>query len=579
MDSCTVHDGCAVLFRGYLADPISVASCWDLPAVSESAVIARAFRKWSRDLQGKVDGEYAAVIHDPAARNALLTHDALGMVPLFYTERADGLAFSTDLTELIDANNCEALDDEYLADFLAIGFITSERTPYRTIKRLLPGQSLWWSEGVLRVITTWRPDAAPNQHCGQIDYEEAFRAELQAAVRSAAHPTGKTWVSLSGGLDSSSITCVAADLDVPGLAAYSIISPYFPDSDETRWMQPVVERCGIPWHKVDAETILPFSRLPISFIGEPTQAVLDEAELSTRDALLTENCVDVLMTGHGGDGVLGASPGMIPPHLADPLFNLDPLAAIRALRNWQRESKEQRPFAFWVARALLQPMADHLRGRRIMGVDRSNLPPWLRRDYVERSHLHLRGSRRVALACRTPSAQAYWDGVWICALALATNSPRRWPFQLRNPLLSRRLVEFMANVPRDQVLQPRCDRYLQRRALKGILPEIVRRRASKAGGTRWFVEGLRRSPEWRDYLSDDPMLAQHGIADANLWRQAVRQASVGQTHGDKLFIAAIALEVWFKQLRDFACRFSGGHADLTMLKATGMADRVKLSGL
>jgi asparagine synthase (glutamine-hydrolysing) len=124
-------------------------------------------------------------------------------------------------------------------------------------------------------------------------------------------------------------------------------------------------------------------------------------------------------------------------------------------------------------------------------------------------------------------------------------------YEVRFPLLYRPLVEFMSAIPWEQKMRPRCDRYLQRRALKGVLPEVVRRRASKARGTWSLVEGLRRSKEWVQYLCDSPLMAEHGLADAEEWRQAVRQAAVGQTHGDMYFMAGVAVEAWLKGLKSW----------------------------
>jgi len=120
--------------------------------------------------------------------------------------------------------------------------------------------------------------------------------------------------------------------------------------------------------------------------------------------------------------------------------------------------------------------------------------------------------------------------------------------EVRSPLLYRPLVEFMYSIPWGQKLRPRCDRYLQRRALKGVLPEAVRRRGTKASGSAALIEGLRRSKDWIPYLCDTPLMAEAGIADADEWRRSVRQAAVGQTHGDCYFLAGVAVETWLRGL-------------------------------
>jgi len=544
------HLGCEVVVRGHLAGRAALRSRFGLSAAggaSDAALIAHAFRTWGADLQAHVLGEYAAVVWDTRAKTGLLTHDALGLQALFYARRAGGVAFATELVELIDAETSALLDEEYVADYLACGSITGERTPYPSIRRLLPGQSLWWSGDELRAMRTWNlADVAPLRCRDDAEYEERFRALLEAGVHAALDTSGRAGIALSGGLDSSTVACVAAAAGYD-IAAYSTICPRWPEVDERRWMREVVDRYALPWHTHDIEAALPFSRLPTEFLGEPTSSVIDEERTRIHYESVASHGVTVMLTGDGGDTVLCTSPGTRPVHLADPLFDGDPLRAIRAAADWKRHSPEIRSLTYWLLRGLVDPAADHLRGNRIRA-ERVQFPVWFASGYAAGMELERRARRRIAPACRRPGNQAVWDDLYAGSLALTTLPRGRMPYDVRTPLLYRPLVEFMWSIPWEQKLRPRCDRYLQRRALAGVLPEPIRRRASKAGGTAPFVDGLGRSRDWIAYLTDSPMMAERGIVDAARWRHAVAQASVGQTNSDRYFFAGVAVEVWLKQL-------------------------------
>jgi asparagine synthase (glutamine-hydrolysing) len=544
--------GCQVLVSGYIADRDDLRHVFSSDAAfqpSNAELLAHAFRKWGPQLPAHVIGEYAAVVWDVRANTALLTHDSLSLAQLFYAPRSEGLAFATHVADLVDDAAAGQLDDEYLADFLARGFITGERTPYRSIRRILPGQSLWWSEGRLRPVRSWNLADVPSRRYGNdAEYEEQFRALLGAGVRASLAGPGPTFISLSGGLDSSSIACAAAGAS--DLAAYSVICPDWPDTDEQPWMQAVVEHCHMAWHKVDVDEILPFSTLPAGFHGEPSQIAMNEKQLRFQDDLLRSMDSTVMLTGNGGNTLLGANPGEIPVHLVDALFDGKPIAAFRALRGWRDKSNERRSYSYWLSRALMVPALEHLRGRKVSGADRRlSFPPWLKRDYAQKMHLEERARSRIAPACRNPGRQQLWDSLWTLALAMTSIQQRRMSFDIRAPLMYRPLVEFMSGIPWEQKLRPRCDRYLQRRALKGVLPELVRRRATKGSGNPALVEGLRRSSDWFDYLCDKPLMAERGIVEAAQWRDAVRQASVGQTNDDRFFLGGVAVESWLKQLK------------------------------
>lgn len=549
------HLGCRVLLHGRIADRALLARDLGVERAErpgDAELVARAYRKWGRGLQARVLGEYAAAVFDERAGSGLVTHDALGVAPLFYADRPEGFAFSTRLVDLLDGAARGKLDHEYLADYLAAGQVLSDRTPYQGIKRLLPGMSAEWRGGRVSHVRTWNLADTPPVRCRDNgEYEERFRGLLSAAVRSALDDTrGAAWVSLSGGLDSSTVACVAAR-EGATLGAFSLVLSNFAEADERHWMRAVVDQYGLPWHPVEVETVLPFTRLPDAFMGEPTSTVIDAEYRRVTNELLTSHGVTAMLTGHAGDAVLAAWPGPIPTHLSDPLFSGRPLAALRAVAAWKAGSTEPRSWSYWILRAVLAPALSHLRGRQVRTAPRLPLSPWVSPGWAKEMRLSDRAGRSVAPRCRHPGRQMLWDTLWSDSLSMATQSVRPVNYETRFPLLYRPLVEFMSAIPWEQKVRPRCDRYLQRRALKGILPEAVRRRASKARGTWPLVEGLRRSKDWVPYLCDSPMMAELGLADAEKWRRAVRQATVGQTHGDMFFMAGVAVEAWLKGLKSW----------------------------
>lgn len=526
---------------------------------ADAILIAHAWRQWGEQFPCHVLGEYAAVLYDPFADRAFLSHDSMGMAPLYYSEadssQGKDISFAThlaDLLTLLGDRSAARLDQEYLADFLARGYVATARTPFLDIRRLMQGCGLVWTAGRgVREARHWNlADIQPLALHDNREYEERFRELLTEGVRGAIDGAGVVWTHLSGGLDSSSIACIAAELQAPGLAAWSVYCPSFTQADERKWMREVVDKYRLPWHLTDAEELLPFSSPPGRFLGEPTISVIHEGLSSANNRLYASHDVEVTLSGHGGDAVLGAFPGPEVVDLADPLFRGDLLSSLRGVRHWRRESTERRSYLYWLTHCLAKPALQHLRGRAITTASRLPLQPWFQPEYVQRMHLNRRQQQRYAPRCLTPGRQQLADSLLIAALQTSLDAQRERSFRVRNPLMSRRLVEFMCAVPFEQKMRPRCDRYLQRCALKGILPEPIRRRAGKGTGTTTFVEGLSRSPEWIDYLTHDSRLAAYGIADAGLWELAVQQASVGQTNGDQFFHAGLAVEVWLHQLEE-----------------------------
>jgi asparagine synthase (glutamine-hydrolysing) len=553
------HLGCRVLFQGSIANRSELVRRLGIAGdQSNTVVLATAYRTFGIDLPVHVLGEYAAVIHAPASGQALLTHDSMGLAPLYIYECQEGLFFATHLIDMLDATANFLLDEEYLADYIALGVITSERTPFLGIRRLMPGRSLRWSNGRLSETVHWSLAAAPSLSFDSEEAtEERFRQLLEAAVRGAMVESNSVWTHLSGGLDSSSVACMAAKLGAPRLAAYSAYAPNLPRADERRWMREVIDCWGMPWYSHNIETTLPFAEPPGAFLGEPAVSVISEAQSRSEDELFSAHGVETMLTGYGGDDVLGAFQGPVPMHLADPLFACRPLAALRGIEAWRVQSGERRSRSYWILRGLAEPAFRHALGLSVSATTLLPLQGWISWDYARKMRLEKRRSPLLAPRCRTPSLQQLADNLLIASLQMSLAKQRRPSgASLRSPLMYRPLVEFMAGLPADQHLQPRCDRFLQRRALKGILPEAIRRRAGKGVGSAPIVEGLARSPEWVDYLTKDSRMANLGIADPANWKQSVRQASLGQTHGDQFFLAGVAVEVWLRQLEEHKRRRS-----------------------
>ncbi|WP_439534916.1 asparagine synthase-related protein [Polymorphobacter sp.] len=550
--------GCAILATGHIAHRAALRRTLGLPATaSDAEIFAHGWHRWRAELPRHILGEWALALHDPARAEALLAHDSLGTTPLYHAPAAGnapttGLRFATHLPALLDPQ--PPLDPDYIADYLANGFIASARTPFQTITRLLPGTSLHLAGDRLRAVRHWAVPDTPADP--EPDPRARFRALLEDAVTAATDGATTVWTDLSGGLDSSSIASIAArlgapDLAAPGLAAWSVYFPGHGFADERRFMQAVVDHHALPWHQLDASHHLPFAAPPAPFIGEPTITAINAALIDETRARQDAAGVDAVLNGHGGDLVLGAFSGPVPAELADPLFTGNLAATWRGLRAWHQGAPERRSRSFWLRYGLLAPVLQHLRGQAIAPAALP-LQPWITADYARHAHLDARRRARLTDRRRTPGHQRLADGLHIAALQLARDRQRQPTFRSRSPLLHRPLVEFMAGLPFDQRTRPGCDRYLQRHALKGILPDPVRRRAGKGIATPSFAEGLSRAPEWVDWLATDSRLARLGIADPALWTHALRQAAVGQTHGDQYLHAGIALEIWLRQLEPHA---------------------------
>jgi asparagine synthase (glutamine-hydrolysing) len=549
-----VHDGCRVFSRGYIANVAALTAeaarrNETLADSSPAALFAKAYRWWCEALPSHVLGEYAVAVFDEPASKLLLTHDSLGLVPLFYFEEPGTFAFASHLEDLVPLAETDDLDPEYIADFLATGQALGARTPYRRIRRLLPGHSLLFNNHRIRVRKTWdMARIAPATLRNDEEYAERFLALLAEGVRAALQGDGKVWCELSGGLDSSSLFSIAARTGRAELEAISFVSTSCRHGDEREWMNAVLAEHPLPWHTLDVDETRPFSELPGHFCAEPCPSLIGAALLRRYLGVAESHGVRVILCGVGGDQVC-AGDRPRPYHLADSLpLHLPRL--LSSLRRWRASDAEERSLMYVVLANVLRPSARYWRRRSLTVSAAGRVPPWIHPDYRRQMGLDRRNTASVVPRCRSVGQQYLAERIGRVGFAPTLAwEPSAASIEIRKPFLYRPLVEFMLAIPSEQIFQPGQDRALQRRALTDILPERIRQRMDKTSLVEAYFEGLRNGT-WTEMLSRGPCLVKRGYVDSRLWGEAVDRARYGRMPSMKLFIAAAVLELWLRQLED-----------------------------
>jgi asparagine synthase (glutamine-hydrolysing) len=118
--------------------------------------------------------------------------------------------------------------------------------------------------------------------------------------------------------------------------------------------------------------------------------------------------------------------------------------------------------------------------------------------------------------------------------------------EMRYPFLDRPLVEFSLRLPRALRTQPHARKWVQREAMRGVLPESVRTRRSKggiAGRTRW---SLYREHAVVEELLRDPIVAELGYVDCDALRASVERA---RADDDLLLfevVRVLSFETWLR---------------------------------
>lgn len=460
----------------------------DLPQTDADVVLA-AYLRWGERLPERLDGDFSFALWDGRRRLLLCARDRLGVKPLYFHLSPLAMAFAGDAGAVLGFPEVpRRLNQAAVAAYLTATFDDKTATGYLDVTRLAPGQTLVVDGEQATFRTYWSPDPTTELRLGSdAEYEEAFRHALTEAVASRVG-RGPVGVSLSGGLDSSSVACIAARLDSGPLHAYTAVFDADPAADERPWAAAVVERCGAV-----ARECRPSSTSPLAdWEGAPWKGGLPACNPQVSVCRVTleaaaDDGVPVVLHGFGGDSVV--SKGLV--YLAE-LVGSGRLvrAAVEAEALSRRHGVTRRRVVRAYAVGPFVPDAA------------MRAWTWVRRRPVQRSTPLLRPevARRWGLdgrigAPRARTARQYHvsevsAGLQSHVLEASRRVDAVVGVERRYPFLDRRLVELCLSLPGDQKLREGWTRSVMRRALAGMLPEEVRRRPGKANLGPPFVRAL-----------------------------------------------------------------------------------------
>lgn len=526
----------SVSFTGYLHG----RDC--APAADDARVVADAYRASGSALSATLLGGYAAVIADPAHRQVVVTQDSLGLQPVFYRRTGTSIEVSTRLEWLVARSPGAAIDEPYFAEYLVSAQYPRERTPYRGIRRLSLGHVLTIGRDGERRQRPWTP-RSQRRVPHWADAAAELRRLVTDAVEGQLPVRGNVDCELSGGLDSSTVYAIASRKR-PDVAALTVVDSAAPVADDDAAARAIVDTVGGQWHRLDVAEWPPYATTPDGYSPEPGT----EIDYGIRQAylrLLAEHAVDTVLSGLGGDIIFGG-PGSRPLFLADAVATGHPLRAWRLARAWSHDSRPRRHWTHPLLHTGLGAVCTHWSGRRISLAGNMSPPDWLTAGLVG----CLDGSwrRQPSPRLARPSQQLIWELVYETAIALGAARHPHLDVEMRHPLLHRPLVEYMAALDTAFTFSPEGNRLLQRHALAGQLPEVVRLRRSKGNPQRGYDIALGNSGRWLSALTHDSRLVSRGWVRPDRWQAELARARLGVIPNRPQLEASMMAEWWLRSI-------------------------------
>ena len=523
---------------------------------SDVEVLLHLYEETGPECVNKANGMFAVAIWDTQRQTLFLARDRLGKKPLYYRETPTQFLFGSEVKALLQHPACpRELDPRSLSKYLAYEYVPSPHCIFKGIHKLPAGYTLTWQPGQTRLRQYWdlKFSAGPDRR-GESEVTEELRERLKEAVRLRLISDVPLGVFLSGGIDSSTVVALMAELRPAAQIKTFAIGFEESSFDESRHAHRVAEFYGTDHHEEILQGRALLDMLPevAAFLDEPfADASVIPTYLLSR---FTRRHVTVALGGDGGDELFAGYPTFPAQRLAclyrvprilheqmvRPLAELLPVShenfsldfkTKRFLRGvgWRPELRDQ----VWIGsftpeeqRSLLASPSeiddyeDILNAERHCSADNTM-------------------ERLIYLYCKF----YLQDGI----LVKVDRASMACALEARAPFLDYTFVEFANAIPFGLKLKGLKTKYILKRAMAGKLPPDILARGKKGFGipiAKWFRNEL------RDLLLDtlsERRIRQQGLFDYQTLARLVNEHLEGIKDNRKQLWTMFMFQLWFQK--------------------------------
>lgn len=547
-------------------------------SVADATLLMRAYLRWGEDCPVHLQGDFAFAIWDSERQALFCARDPFGVKPFYYHASEQRFVFASEAGPILGIDGVGTrISEHQVSGFLAGLPDDPQSTHYADIFRLPARHTLTVTARQVALRRYWQIE--PSSRPIRSDAAEEFAHLFSQSVRNRMRGTSAVGAMLSGGLDSSSISCVAGMQNAaehkPRLPTFSLIFEKGSSMDERPFIDAVLQQRKVDGTLIPVGNYQPFSEFE-QVLEEQEGTFLAPGLTLTRNLYRTAGAkgVKVLLDGHGGDEVVSQGHGHL-HELANAGKWIDLWREIRSASNTYGDGMLGLYFQFltiygpaWRI-AKLKHAANRALNRIRKPAQASHGASWhslINPDLAERTDLVDR-FHRAGYMPPTVSASEALTHRWILSNGYVPHSfevldkaAANFGVEARYPFWDKPLVEFCLALPGEEKLNHGFGRYVLRRAMEGILPTAVQWRRDKIDFTANLVNGMlgnHRDLLERVLVSDASRLAPYvnlpavSAAYARLARQPDQAAPL-----DVQYVwRSVSLSLWLRQVQ-----LRGSHA-------------------
>lgn len=537
---------------------------------SDTEVILHLYDEMGEDCLPLLNGDFAFAIWDNRRRRMVLARDRMGVRPLFYTNKDGVLYFASEIKALMKVPGVSAeIDPIALDQIFTLWAPIAPRTAFRNIHELEPASVMIATQGQVTVKRYWHLDYphrdAPSTVTNEDDAAEELQALLTDAVRLRMRADVPVGSYLSGGLDSSLVSALAAGMTPRKLQTFSVTFDSA-EHDESAFQTEMASALGTHHRTIacragDIAGVFPEV---IRFAERPIIRTAP-APLYQLSGLVRQAGLKVVLTGEGADEVFAGYDVFKEARVRrfcgrQPASRMRPQLFRRLypyLPGLQQQSVEYLAAFFGAGNtALDDPLFSHRPRFKTTAAAKIFFSGDLRatlKGYDAAEDLVSQLPQAFSLWHPLHQAQYLETRFLLPGYILSSQGDRMamaHGIEGRFPFLDARLVAFAARLPPEMKLKGLVEKHILRKAAKHLLPTPIRERTKqpyRAPDASSFV-GAGELDYARDCLSEASIAAGglfNAKAVANL-HEKCRTQPVSGFRDNAAFVGILSTQLWQK---------------------------------
>jgi len=221
-------------------------------SISDAEAVMAAYEQFGDRFVARLNGDFSLALIDRSHGRLTLARDVMASQPLYYCELPGIVLFASEIKCLLAHPSVPAtLDEDGLAELVLDYWCDEHRTCFKYIHSVPPGHSVVVDAGGTRRRADWTFDPERQIRYRSFgDYCDEFRSLFEQAVRRRLRSRNGVAVTVSGGVDSSSIFCQALDSRRASVRGISMTFPPGAPSDEQRFLVDIERMYGVSIERV-----------------------------------------------------------------------------------------------------------------------------------------------------------------------------------------------------------------------------------------------------------------------------------------------------------------------------------------